>query len=70
MSFRSASRRLKHTVGLTRQGQSAFARHVLETQLDAVALHNPSEDEKTEADVVFNDSMCCLDLHPHMLTGE
>ncbi|KIM79647.1 hypothetical protein PILCRDRAFT_823187 [Piloderma croceum F 1598] len=35
--------------------QSAFARHVLNRQLGAVALQNPSETGKTETDVIFND---------------
>ncbi|KAK7467319.1 hypothetical protein VKT23_004376 [Stygiomarasmius scandens] len=35
--------------------QSAFARHVLNKQLGAVALLNPSAEGKTETDVVFND---------------
>ncbi|PCH37867.1 hypothetical protein WOLCODRAFT_161110 [Wolfiporia cocos MD-104 SS10] len=36
--------------------ESAFARHVLDRQLGAVALLDPAEDkQRTEADVVFND---------------
>ncbi|KAI0062325.1 hypothetical protein BV25DRAFT_670160 [Artomyces pyxidatus] len=35
--------------------QSAFARHVLNRQLLAVALLNPSESGRTDIDVVFND---------------
>lgn len=37
--------------------QSAFARHVLNRQLGAVALLDPSEDTatRTETDIVFND---------------
>lgn len=35
--------------------QSAFARHVLNKQLSAVALLNPSEVGKTEVDIIFND---------------
>jgi hypothetical protein len=35
--------------------QSAFARHVLNQQLLALALLNPSESGHTEMDVVFND---------------
>ena len=38
--------------------QSAFARHVLNKQLSAVALFNPSEVGKTDTDVVFNDGVC------------
>jgi hypothetical protein len=36
--------------------ESAFARHVLNIQLGAVALLNTSEEGKTEMDIVFNDS--------------
>ncbi|CAK5264927.1 unnamed protein product [Mycena citricolor] len=35
--------------------QSAFARHVMNNQLSAVALTHPSSDGRTEADNVFND---------------
>ncbi len=35
--------------------QSAFSRHILNKQLSAVALFDPSEAGKTDADVVFND---------------
>ena len=35
--------------------QSAFARHVLNRQLLALAFLNPSEHHRTEMDVVFND---------------
>ncbi|KDQ60929.1 hypothetical protein JAAARDRAFT_124474 [Jaapia argillacea MUCL 33604] len=35
--------------------QSAFARHVLDTQLGAVALFVPLNGGKTETDIVFND---------------
>lgn len=36
--------------------KSAFARHVLNRQLGAVALLDPSEEkQRTETDVVFND---------------
>ena len=35
--------------------QSAFARHVLNRQLLALAFLNPSEHGRTEMDVVFND---------------
>ncbi|EPQ58006.1 hypothetical protein GLOTRDRAFT_114553 [Gloeophyllum trabeum ATCC 11539] len=35
--------------------QSAFARHVLDRQLGALALLNPAEGIRTETDVVFND---------------
>jgi len=35
--------------------ESAFARHVLNRQLGAVALLNPSEEKRTEVDIVFND---------------
>ena len=37
--------------------QSAFARHVLNRQLGSVALQYPSEGNKRETDVVFNDGM-------------
>lgn len=37
--------------------QSAFARHVLNRQLLALALLNPSDHIHTEMDVVFNDGM-------------
>lgn len=36
-------------------GQSAFARHVLNRQLGAVALFNEVEVGKSESEVVFND---------------
>jgi hypothetical protein len=35
--------------------QSAFARHVLNRQMGAVALLNSSEMGKTETDIIFND---------------
>ncbi|KAH0583578.1 hypothetical protein H2248_009201 [Termitomyces sp. 'cryptogamus'] len=35
--------------------QSAFARHVLNKQLGAVALLNPQSETRTETDIVFND---------------
>lgn len=35
--------------------QSAFAREVLNSQLEALALLNPSEGGRSEAEVVFND---------------
>ncbi|KAI0054006.1 hypothetical protein FA95DRAFT_1551790 [Auriscalpium vulgare] len=35
--------------------QSAFARHILNRQLLALALYNPSEHERPEIDIVFND---------------
>ncbi|TFK54747.1 hypothetical protein OE88DRAFT_1777920 [Heliocybe sulcata] len=35
--------------------QSAFARHVLDRQLGALALLNPSTGVRTETDIVFND---------------
>ncbi|KAH9952101.1 SacI homology domain-containing protein, partial [Amylocystis lapponica] len=35
--------------------EGTFARHVLNRQLGAVALLDPSEDKRTEMDVVFND---------------
>ena len=35
--------------------QSAFARHVLNKQLGAVALLNPTNSGRTDADLVFND---------------
>jgi hypothetical protein len=37
--------------------QSAFARHVLNRQLLALALLNPSESGRPEMDVSFNDGM-------------
>jgi hypothetical protein len=37
--------------------QSAFARHVLDRQLLALALLNPSESGRSEMDVFFNDGM-------------
>lgn len=37
--------------------QSAFARHVLNRQLLALALLNPSESGRPEMDVFFNDGM-------------
>jgi phosphatidylinositol 4-phosphatase len=37
--------------------QSAFARHVLNQQLLALALLNPSEPGRPEMDVFFNDGM-------------
>jgi phosphatidylinositol 4-phosphatase len=37
--------------------QSAFARHVLNRQLLALALLNPSESGRPEIDVFFNDGM-------------
>lgn len=45
--------------------QSAFARHVLDRQLGAVALLDPSEDKatRTETDIVFNDGWpICLSI--------
>jgi hypothetical protein len=49
--------------------QSAFARHVLNRQLLALALLNPSESGRPEIDVFFNDGMTsglsthgCLDV--------
>jgi len=39
----------------SRTMQSAFARHVLNRQLLALAFLNPSEHGRTEMDVVFND---------------
>ena len=42
--------------------ESAFARHVLNRQLGAVALLNPDE-RRTEMDIVFNDGMRSF-LHP------
>ena len=39
----------------SRTTQSAFARHVLNRQLLALAFLNPSEHGRTEMDVVFND---------------
>ena len=39
----------------SRTMQSAFARHVLNRQLLALAFLNPSENGRTEMDVVFND---------------
>ncbi len=39
----------------SRPTQSAFARYVLNRQLLAVALLNPSEHGRTDMDVVFND---------------
>ncbi len=35
--------------------QSAFARYVLNKQLGAVALLNPTNSGRTDADLVFND---------------
>ena len=35
--------------------QSAFARHILNKQLGAVALLNPQEEGRTETDLVVND---------------
>lgn len=35
--------------------QSAFAREVLNTQLEALGILNQSEGGRTEAEVVFND---------------
>ena len=52
--------------------QSAFARHVLDTQLGAVALFDPSEGGKTDLDVVFNDSMFLINIDPfavHLLSN-
>lgn len=46
--------RLTGHVG-SRTMQSAFARHVLNRQLLALAFLNPSEHGRTEMDVVFND---------------
>lgn len=40
--------------------ESAFARHVLNRQLGAVALLNPDE-RRTEMDIVFNDGMRSFD---------
>ena len=37
--------------------QSAFARHVLDRQLLALALLNPSRSGHSEMDVFFNDGM-------------
>ena len=49
--------------------QSAFARHVLNRQLLALALLNPSESGRPEMDVFFNDGTTsaqalngCLDV--------
>lgn len=35
--------------------QSAFSRHVLTSQIEAVALLNPHETKQTEMEVIFND---------------
>ena len=48
--------------------QSAFSRHVLNRQLGAVALLNPSEVGKTDMDVIFNDGVCSYTyfrVNPH-----
>lgn len=58
MSFRYISPLLPVNPNLHKRltlDQSAFARHVLNTQLEAVALHNPSLAGKSEIDTVFND---------------
>jgi phosphatidylinositol 4-phosphatase len=43
--------------------QSAFARHVLNRQLLALAILNPSDHIHTEMDVAFNDGMRPKYLH-------
>jgi hypothetical protein len=40
--------------------KSAFAKHVLQSQLEAVAVQNTYDSrDQSDADVVFNDGECC-----------
>jgi hypothetical protein len=48
--------------------KSAFARHMLNRQLGAVALLNPMEDSRTEADVVVNDGIYVQSYFPYALS--
>jgi len=45
--------------------QSAFGREVLSSQLEALALLNPSDGGRSEAEVVFNDGESTSDLSEH-----
>jgi len=49
--------------------QSAFARYVLNKQLGAVALLNPSKAGRTDADLAFNDGVFLIcNVHAPLIT--